>query len=115
MAISLLILSIFRNIEKNFVYISEFIDQVKSRFREIDYYILTNNNTDKTEELLKEYMKTRPYVHCFFEEDHEDQNHFGHKNIYLAQLRNQCYIKSKNTSNTDNYDYLVIYSVFKFS
>lgn len=105
---SLLILSIFRNIEKNFIYISEFIDQVKSRFKEIDYYILTNNNTDKTEELLKKYMKTRPYVHCFFEEDREDQYHFGHKNIYLAQLRNQCYITAKNASNTDKYDYLVI-------
>lgn len=102
---NILILSIFRNIERNFLYISEFIDQVKSIFKEIDYYILTNNNTDNTEELLKEYMKTRPYVHCFFE---EDSNHFGNKNEYLAQLRNECYIKSKNISNTDKYDYLVI-------
>lgn len=100
--INLLILSIFRNIEKNFIYISEFIDNLKLRFKDIDYYILTNNNTDNTEELLKEYLKTRPYIHCFFEEDYQ---HFGNKNIYLAKLRNQCYIKSKNTN---KYDYIVI-------
>lgn len=104
---SLLVLSIFSNIEKNFIYISEFIDDLKSRFKELDYYILTNNNTDKTEELLKEYIKTRPYIQCFFEEDRQNQ-YFGHKNIYLAQLRNQCYVKAKNATNTDKYDYLVI-------
>jgi hypothetical protein len=106
---TLLVLSIFSNIEKNFIYISKFIDDLTSKFKEIDYYILTNNNTDKTEELLKEYIKTRPYVHCLFEEDCTNYTFFGHKNIYLAKLRNQCYINSKkNATNIDKYDYLVI-------
>jgi hypothetical protein len=102
----ILVISIIKNAERTFQYISNFLDDIAPFFERVCFYFLTNNNTDKTSAILDSYVKSNSCKNNVFGTFAKD---FTYKNKveYLAHLRNQCYQDACAFFNED-FDYLVV-------
>jgi hypothetical protein len=94
-----LILSLIRNVEKSLKYIIDFKNNLECYFEKVNFYYITNNNTDNTVDLLK---STDLVGEIIFDEKYKS------KNQYLASLRNKCYTNALKKYDNEDYDYLVI-------
>jgi hypothetical protein len=102
----LLLLCVPHNFEENYSNVEKFFNDTSSIFEKVNFFFLTNNNSDDTDNVLKKWCQKYPNK-CdgIFIKNIANINPTNRLN-YLSSLKNQCFSSAKNRFGID-FDYVV--------
>jgi hypothetical protein len=103
---SILIISIIKNIEPTFDNVYNFINNIRVTFDNVNFYFISNNNTDNTWSLLSNFIDDnyKQFNGKFIDDFLYDADT---KQSYLAMLLNLCYQEARDYFKIE-YDYLLV-------
>lgn len=109
---SLLVIGLIKNINPHFHNLKHFINECTKHMKTVKFYFLTNNNTDDSVSLLKEWCFSDSNVHGTFFPDSNLQilqpnGDIGNRTLELGKLRNQNFEDAIKHFG-DNFDYTLI-------
>lgn len=98
---SLLVMGLVKNIQPNIYYLKFFLDEIKTLFKTVSFFYLTNNNNDNTCELLSEWETQDKDVHGIVIDNEQidivdSSGNIGNRVNKLAQYRNKLFKEAKN-------------------
>ena len=108
----ILVIGLIKNISKHFSNLKKTIDDLANEFGECKFYFTTNNNTDTSEKLLRDWISHNNNIDGTFHKNSPVQiissiGQIGNRTLELAKLRNVNFKDAKTRFGTD-FDYLMI-------
>jgi hypothetical protein len=108
---SLMVIGLMKNICKDIKYLKFFINELKTLFGKVSFYYLTNNNSDDTMKVMKEWNAEDPDVDGI--EMHNEtfsvidsDGGIGNRVVMLAKYRNKLFQMATSVLGTE-YDYML--------
>jgi hypothetical protein len=102
-----LISCLIKNCSTHIDYIKKFFDSLSSHFDNTKLFFLTNNNIDRTEIILKEWIDNNPNIDGLFDPDSQNIT-IDNRIEFLANCRDRC-LKSSIQRFGNDFDYLIIF------
>lgn len=102
----ILVLSLIQNCSRSIDYIKKFISELSIKTLKTNFYFFTNNNIDKSEDILKEWIKNDNTIHGVF--GPQEAITIKTRHIKLAEYRETNLVKALDHFGKD-FDYIIIF------
>jgi hypothetical protein len=108
---NILVIGLMRNIQKDLKCLKFFINELKSLFKTVSFFYLTNNNTDDTIKVMKEWTKEDKDIQGIIIDNESvdivtPNGDIGNRVHKLATYRNMLFKEAKDKFGC-NYDYML--------